>query len=541
MPSDMQKPSNNTLLTVCLAVIFIVLISVTIVIRIRMLAMPLERDEGEYAYAGQLMLEGVPPYSLAYNMKMPGIYAAYALILAIFGQTQSGIHFAILLVNTATVILLFFITKKLFGAIAGVAASVFFAITSISCSVRATANAENFVIIFALAAILILIKFEESKKLLYLIIAGLLFGIAFMMKQHGIGFILFGYLFFIWNQVRQKPFNYKNIVRLTVIYSFSVILPFLMACLILWRCGVFEKFWFWTFNYAHKYICIAPVAMGIQLLRDSLTEIISSAPVIWLLALLGLLSCVWNTKIRRYGIFLFGLLICSFIAISPGLYFRQHYFVLFLPVVVILAGAGIISIQDMLDKFIKSGIKTAFVSMLIFLTVWLYSFYNQKTYLLETNPVEMSRAAFGFNPFPEAIEIAKFIKSNSDGNDTIAVLGSEPEICFYSHRRSATSYIYFYPLMEPQSYAADMQREVIKQIQTNKPRFVVFVKCFESWLISSSSEKLLLQWLEPYISSHYRQVGLVDMFPSGEILYHCGNSAVLPQAGMFILIGERID
>src|ERR1700675_418270 len=48
-----------------------------IAIRIRLLGIPLERDEGEYAYAGQLMLQGIPPYKLAYNMKLPGIYAAY--------------------------------------------------------------------------------------------------------------------------------------------------------------------------------------------------------------------------------------------------------------------------------------------------------------------------------------------------------------------------------------------------------------------------------------------------------------------------------
>ena len=48
-------------------------------IRIRLLGIPLERDEGEYAYAGQLILQGIPPYKLVYNMKFPGTYAAYAL------------------------------------------------------------------------------------------------------------------------------------------------------------------------------------------------------------------------------------------------------------------------------------------------------------------------------------------------------------------------------------------------------------------------------------------------------------------------------
>ena len=57
-----------------------------IAIRIRLLGIPLERDEGEYAYAGRLILQGVPPYALAYNMKFPGTYAAYAAIMSIFGK-----------------------------------------------------------------------------------------------------------------------------------------------------------------------------------------------------------------------------------------------------------------------------------------------------------------------------------------------------------------------------------------------------------------------------------------------------------------------
>ena len=59
-------------------------------IRVRLLEMPLERDEGEYAYAGQLLLQGIPPYELAYNMKLPGTYFAYAAGMAVFGQTIGG-------------------------------------------------------------------------------------------------------------------------------------------------------------------------------------------------------------------------------------------------------------------------------------------------------------------------------------------------------------------------------------------------------------------------------------------------------------------
>ncbi len=41
-----------------------IVFTLVVAIRIRLLGIPLERDEGEYAYAGQLILQGIPPYKL---------------------------------------------------------------------------------------------------------------------------------------------------------------------------------------------------------------------------------------------------------------------------------------------------------------------------------------------------------------------------------------------------------------------------------------------------------------------------------------------
>ena len=72
--------------------LFFIIVS-TIIFRVRLLDVPLERDEGEYAYMGQLILDGTPPYTEAYNMKFPGIYFIYAGILWLFGETHTAIHF----------------------------------------------------------------------------------------------------------------------------------------------------------------------------------------------------------------------------------------------------------------------------------------------------------------------------------------------------------------------------------------------------------------------------------------------------------------
>ena len=110
----------------------VAVVLVTAAIRLRLLDVPLDRDEGEYAYFGQLMLEGVPPYATAYNLKAPGIYAAYALILAALGQTTTGIHLGLILVTSATTVLTFLLAKDLAGPAAGlVAAALYWPVVAI--------------------------------------------------------------------------------------------------------------------------------------------------------------------------------------------------------------------------------------------------------------------------------------------------------------------------------------------------------------------------------------------------------------------------
>src|SRR2546423_14175128 len=117
------------------ALIVSAVILLSLFVRFRLRDMPLERDEGEYAYAGQLMLQGIPPYRLAYNMKFPGVYAAYALIMWIFGQTSIGIHLGLLIVNIANIVIVFLIARRLIGLIAGIAAAASYTILSASPSV----------------------------------------------------------------------------------------------------------------------------------------------------------------------------------------------------------------------------------------------------------------------------------------------------------------------------------------------------------------------------------------------------------------------
>ncbi|HEX4650765.1 MAG TPA: hypothetical protein VH250_04605, partial [Granulicella sp.] len=121
-----------------LAVVLILI--ATALLRVHLANTPLERDEGEYAYAGQLMLEGIPPYSLALNMKLPGTYAMHALMMAALGQTIVGIHIGLLLVNAACIWIVFLIGRRVIGENGAVAAAVAYAALAVSPAVAGMAS-----------------------------------------------------------------------------------------------------------------------------------------------------------------------------------------------------------------------------------------------------------------------------------------------------------------------------------------------------------------------------------------------------------------
>jgi len=210
-------------------------------IRYGLLDVPLQRDEGEYGYGGQLFLQGILPYQQIYNMKLPGIYAAYAGILAVFGQTHRGIHFGLLLINAATIVLIFMLAKRMIDSLAGVVAAASFAILSISQSVQGVfANAEHFVILPVVGGLLLLLRSLDDDQSWLLFFSGLLLGIGFLIKQHGAVFITFGGLYILINQMRKSSISWFALASRCTLFIAGAALPYGLTCLILVWAGLFQ-------------------------------------------------------------------------------------------------------------------------------------------------------------------------------------------------------------------------------------------------------------------------------------------------------------
>jgi 4-amino-4-deoxy-L-arabinose transferase-like glycosyltransferase len=480
-------------------------------IRYRLRAMPLERDEGEYAYGGQLILQGFPLYDLVYTVKLPGTHAAYALMLALLGQSQGRIHIGLIFVNAATTLLVFLLCTRWFGRFAGLIAAATYSLLSTGSSVTGfAAHATHFVVLFALAGAWVLLKAIEADRNWLFFSSGVLFGIAFLMKQPGICFLLWAIVLVMWRGLKHPARRSNLAMQIAAVLS-GAILPFALTCLMIWRSGTFQKFWFWTFSYAREYGTNLGLTEGRTFLTHSSTLAMRPAAGIWIMAFAGLTTFLWSARAREQAFAVISLVLFSCLALSAGLYFRPHYFILLLPAVSILAGLAVSCGTERLQSWKLSPVLIAIPSFLFVLSFYT-AVYNQRQLFFEMNAVQACEQTYWPNPFPEILEISNYINRTAPASAKIAVIGSEPEVYFYTHRRSATGYVYFYPLLEPQKYVGTMQEEMEAEIERSRPEIIVLVNNPKSWVAWSkaASTDEIFAWAAKYLAQYYEVVGLAE-------------------------------
>ena len=527
MPSARAPASRAVWSWICLGLISLFVVAV----RIRHLSVPLERDEGEFAYAGQLILQGIPPYQLAYNVKLPGIYAAYALVMAIFGQTPFGIHLGLLFVNLGAIVLLFFLARRLFDSYAAVIASTTYALMSASPAVMGfRAHATHFVILAALGGFILLLRGLESRGALTLFWSGLLFGVAVLMKQHGVFLGIFAFGVLLHNEWSSKlaanstdpsadnlqggRTDFKKSlppgVRRLAAFSFGAVLPYVLTCLVLWCAGVFENFWRWTVVYAGGH----SLPYSFQGLARNFQW---NGPdnFFWGFGIVGFFLLFTDRSVPRWTKgFVAGLLASSFVAVTPGFYFFPHYFVLMLPAVALLVGAGCALGGQRLRRS-RLGTFGALLPAAVFLIGCGWVLAGKRVHLVE------SLVAFDAAP-----ELADYITNHTTPSSHVAVFGSEPEIYFYAHRHAASGYIYMYDITSTAPHAGEMKQQMLHEVEAARPEFVVDVHEDFSWSTGFSPEpQRIHEWLEQYLKSgKYRRVAVAEHV-KGQIAYRWDSDA----------------
>jgi hypothetical protein len=505
-------------------------------IRVRLLEVPLERDEGEYAYIAQLMREGVPPYVEAYSMKLPGVPAAYAVALWLLGPTASAVHLTLLVVNAITTVLVFLLARAWMDPRGATAAAATFALLSVGQPVQGPfANAEHFVLLFAVAGLWLVARAASGAGPRPLVAGGLLLGVGILMKQHGLAFAACGVLLAGAAGKGRRP--RARIARAGVV-ALAAAAPYAATCLALAAVGAFARFWFWTVECAAAYASQVAPAEAAPLLWARFRPILRASPLVWLLAAVGLVTVVCHERLRSNAARLLAFALCSFAATCPGFFFRPHYFVLLLPAAALFVGAAVEAAADLAAR--RRRALGPLLAVAIGGAAAGDALARQADFLFRLTPAELARSTYGVDPFPESPEIARYIRERTVPGERIAILGSEPQILFYAQRRSASGHVYTYALMEPHDFALRLQREMIAEIEAAAPRYVVAVEVDTSWLRRPESAAALFEWFALYRERHYRTVGLVEIFPSGRTVYQWDEDVRWPpRSDAYVTVLER--
>lgn len=523
--------------------IALLLIFASLYCRVRLLEIPLERDEGGFAYMGQQLLNGISPYHSG-NMKiLPGIHLAYAGSMLLFGETPAGIHAGLLTVNALTILLVFLVARRMIAVEGAVVAAGIYAILSVSQSlIGVFAHATHFVNLFVLAGLLALLHGEERNQSRYFFVSGFCLGLSVLMKQHGMFFCLFAFSYVLGVDLVYSK-QIKRLLQRIVVMTVGMVIPYLVTCVYMYLNGVFQEFWFWTvilsLDYATTEGTLTDVLSSVWAFFDNMS---TNVRLFWLAALIGmfLILCSGTFVKRRW--FMLSLLLFSVIATLPSLAFYPHYFVVMLPALALLTGICFEALPRVSARIV--GPRTASsVVVLLFLAMTLSTFYNRFDYLFTLSPFDVSRTIYGTNPFPESLEVGRYIRNNSEPDSKIAVFGSEPQIYFYADRLSATDYLYMYPLVEQQPHLISMQEELINEIEQSAPGYIVFVSTSTSLMFDETAGNSLLQWMVNYLQENYLQVGVVEIGGWDDTRYFWDGDALkhIPSTENFMLVYKRED
>lgn len=207
-----------------------------------------------------------------------------------------------------------------------------------------------------------------------------------------------------------------------------------------------------------------------------------------------------------------------------------------LPIVALLSGVAVRVATEMLLRN-QREVFFALLPAAVFLGAFGYALLAQRDVFFEIDPAAACRAIYPDEPFPETRVVSEYIRKNSDSGARVAMLGSDPEVYFYSQRHSATGYIYTFPLSEEQPYAQTMQAEMISEIEAAQPEYLVVHP--GGWaMFGFRGYEERLSWASGYVKS-YELVGIVDRLTPDKEEFHWDHDAETYQARNPILLVFR--
>jgi hypothetical protein len=494
-----------------------VIVFLTAMVRVPLLNIPFERDEGEYAYIAWRLGHNELPYRDWVDQKPPGIFWTYRLALNLPLNPVRSVHLMGLLFSAASACALFFLARRFMSQPWAIIAAVLFAILSADPLVQGTAtNTELFMLLPLILSQLAFLSAASNNrhKILFMVLSGSLTGIAVAFKQvaavNGL-FLVALYPVFAagGNRLRNTlSFAGWSAAGAGVVWG-------LIAIYFSLRHGLGDLVYN-VFTHNLEYIHVIPWWVRLKFCLHTLTTLSQTQTLVWILSAVGFIA-LYMTRRMRLLLFLGGWMVTSMVGVSASGYFFPHYFQQMLPVLSLMAVLGAEALYGVYFwRMIPAWSRGVMVgAMLIILPVIvIYPFIFTYT------PAESVRKIYPGNFFAEMPDLGRRIAQMTGPDDRVFIFGAEAELFFYAQRVSATRYIFLFPLYGPYRDAREKQIAVTKEISLNQPAAAVYLA--NDLFFQPGSERFFTQWSQSYLRENFRadayltadQNGIAHIIPS---------------------------
>lgn len=429
----------------------------------------LERDEGEYAYPAQILRAGGIPYVDFYVTKPPII-----IYLNLFTQVLSDspilpIRVLASLFILGAIVITALIANKRGGKMAGTAVLMFLPIVLANPSLSAfAANTEKFMILPMMGVLALITYFPRERSFKVAVLAGALAGLAVLIKPICIPPLLCIFIFWAW-QIFRETRSGRFLFWPVGGWAGGFLVTVLMVCFPvilhgawgnLWECAV-------TFNLHYA----GSLGWSPVYFIGTMSELFSYGwPLFLLLGLLPFTRYPW----RFFDVALL-LTICVSVYKDPN----GHQYIMLIPVWVLVSACLMdeclqarLPVRRRSQKALWSGMTIAIVSCILLWPLreqlWMSSnelFFNY--YLGE--------------PFYESPMVAEVVHRLTGPEDKVYIAGSEPQILYYSRRRSPVRFAVMYPLTFRTPLASSYQQEVMGDLDREPPKVIVWTSAQTSW------------------------------------------------------------
>lgn len=442
------KQGAPMLLAVALGVIAAALM------RMPALALPLERDEGAYAYVAQAWLRGELPYRDVFDHKPPLIYLLYMPTLLLREPSALDVRLWNSILFLIQLPIIYMLGHRLWNESAAMLATVLYAIVGSAFSLQALVlNTEQALVLPALIGLFALLRAIESDRSVWPLVFGFMLGLVSLIKPTAVPFLLPLALL-------GSAASYSARLRRLLLAGVGLLLPFVPVVALWGFTGALAELSFALVGYNRLY-----AAQTIE--RWTVGEILSILAFIsplLICAIGGAALAGWREPRRRQRLAV-ALWTLGFTAAGlVGLRAYVHYYYPALHGLVLLAVGTVTALGQNAagpPARLARPINLAAIGLLVLVLV--LPSVSDTARLRDATPTALARAMYGQDGqdyFAVVDEVAAHIRARTSPNDHIYVWGSEPAIYVLSERRASSRFIYTYPLDLVPGAARDLWQDL---------------------------------------------------------------------------------